>query len=97
MWLEQALLCVLGNWALSPYTNLIHHGYINREVCAPYRSTVTKTIVWATVPHTLQTALPSHNNCALTGLCWLGGRGCERQRASQVRNDNFLYMELTFR
>ena len=53
MWLEQALLCVLGNCALSPYTNLTHHGYINREVCAPYRSTVTKTILWATVPHTL--------------------------------------------
>ena len=31
-------------------------------------------------------AWPSHNNCALTGLCsLLGGRGCERQRVQPRR------------
>ena len=29
----------------------------------------------------VQACLVSHNNCALTGLCWLGGRGCERRDA----------------
>ena len=65
----------------------------------------TKLMIHST-QYEIRLMLPMHNYFAeptitiiarsLACFSWLGRRGCERQPASQVRHDTFLYMELTF-